>query len=86
MSEKQTAGLLISSIYLLGKGDEVRDNLKQVLAPSLQKFAADQARSALDSLQRVSRIAGPAGELQEQLIANTSRLLGFIAVVNGRWS
>ena len=86
MSEKQTAGLLISSSYLLGKGDEVRDNLKQVVAPSLQKFTADQARSALDLLQRVSRIAGPAGELQEQLIANTSRLLGSIAVVNGRWS
>ena len=86
MSSKEAAGLLVSSSYLLGKGDEVRDNLKQVLAPSLPKFTADQARSALDLLQRVARIAGPTGELQQELIANTSQLLGSVAAMNGKWS
>ena len=86
MSNKDAAALLVSSSYLLGKGDEVRENLRQVLSPSLPNFTPEQADSALGLLTRVSRITGTASELQEQLIANTKRLLAPRAAATDKWS
>ncbi len=86
MSSREAAGLLISSSYLLRKGDEVRENLKQVLKPSLPNFTPGQARSALDLLTQVSQVAGPASELQEQLITSTNQLLNAKVAENGKWS
>jgi hypothetical protein len=68
LGEKDAAGLLISSSYLLAKGDELRGDLKRVMAPSLERFRAEQADSAIDLLRRVARLAGPPSDLQEALI------------------
>jgi hypothetical protein len=86
MDDREAAGLLVSSNYLLGKGEEVRDNLKRVMAPSLPNFTGDQARSALELLERVARVAGPASDLQGRLIEATGRLLKAGPASRANWA
>jgi uncharacterized tellurite resistance protein B-like protein len=86
LSEKDAAGLLVSSSHLLGKGEEVRDNLKQVLAPSLPNFTPEQAHSAIELITRVSQVAGQTSELQHQIVANAGHFLGSKVSKNGKWS
>jgi uncharacterized tellurite resistance protein B-like protein len=86
MEDKEAAGLLVSSSYLLGKGEEVRDNLKSVLAPSLANFTEDQARSARELLECVARVAGPASDLQRRLIDGASRLLMVSSARRDKWA
>jgi len=85
ISKKEAAGLLISSSHLLGKGDEVRENLKQVLSPSLANFTEQQVNSALDLLTCISRVAGPGSELQELLITDTAKILSSKTTENSKW-
>lgn len=85
LSKKEAAGLLISSSHLLGKGDEVGENLKQVLSPSLPNFTEEQVKSALSLLTTISRVAGPSSELQERLISDTAKILGSKTTANSKW-
>ena len=54
LNKKESAGLLISSNYLLGRGDEVCDKLEAILSPSLPNFTQSQAESAVKLLQQLS--------------------------------
>ena len=62
LSKKDAAGLLISSVHLLGDGNELRANLSKFLAPSQENFSEERARSAV---ALVSRVAGDAGARHE---------------------
>jgi len=84
LGEKDAAGLLISSSYLLAKGDELRGDLKRVMAPSLERFRAEQADSAIDLLRRVARLAGPPSDLQEALI--TAAAQQVLARASSTWT
>jgi uncharacterized tellurite resistance protein B-like protein len=75
LSKRDAAGLLISSTHLLGKGEEVRNNLKEVLSPSVGRFSADQASSALELIRRIAATGGSATEMQQELIEKTSAIL-----------
>ena len=86
LSKKDAVGLLISSSHLLGKGEEVHENLKQVLAPSLPNFTPEQAESAKNLLARVSCIDGPSSELQDQLITNTNRIISSRISQTSKWT
>ncbi|MCG6968947.1 MAG: TerB family tellurite resistance protein [Gammaproteobacteria bacterium] len=52
LSKKDAAGLLISSVHLLGDGNQVRSNLKKFLSPSKASFTDTQAQSALSLISR----------------------------------
>lgn len=54
LNKKESAGLLISSNYLLGRGDEVSEKLEAILSPSLPNFTQAQAESAVKLLQQLS--------------------------------
>jgi len=53
MSKKEAAELLLSSSYLLGKGDEVRESLNKVIQPSIANFTEEQAKSAINLLENI---------------------------------
>ena len=83
--KRDAAALLISSSHLLGKGDEVRDNLKGVLAPSLENFTAEQATSVIDMMHQISQVGASPSELQSKLIENISAILGELNKPKGKW-
>jgi len=85
LSKRDAAALLVSSSHLLGKGDEVRDNLKGVLAPSLDDFTAEQATSVIDMLHQISQAGASPSELQSKLIENISVILGELNKPKGKW-
>ena len=58
LSEKEANSLLVSTVYLLGKGVEVFDRPKDVLAPSIEKFTDAQKDSLIALLSRVAAIGG----------------------------
>ncbi|MDX1570022.1 MAG: TerB family tellurite resistance protein [Xanthomonadales bacterium] len=74
-SDEEAASLLNSSTFLLGPGDEVRDNLQNVLSPSLERFTPEQAESAVELLQRVAEIGGGPSPSQRALVEAASGLL-----------
>ena len=85
LSKRDAASLLISSSHLLGKGDEVRDQLDKVLNPSLDNFTKEQAVSAIELLQRISEIGGPATEMQSELIHKATAILERPLTPKKKW-
>lgn len=85
LSKRDAAGLLISSSHLLGKGDEVRDQLDKVLNPSLENFTKEQAVSAIELLKRISEIGGPATEMQSELIHKATAILERPLTPKKKW-
>lgn len=86
LSANDASGLLVSSSHLLGKGEEVRSSLNQVLAPSLANFTAEQAESAIELIARVANLSGTRSELQSQLLARAGEVLQPVAVAPRKWS
>ena len=85
LSKRDAAGLLISSVHLLGRGDEVRENLEGVMKPSIEAFSQEQAESAADLISRVADVEGARSELQSELIAGAKKVLEARSQVSGKW-
>ena len=85
LSKRDAAGLLVASSHLLGKGDEVRDNLAGVLDASLANFSDEQSRSAVELMRRIAQVDGPPTEMQNELMANASEILTRVAAPKGKW-
>ena len=54
LTKKDAAGLLISSVYLLGDGSEVKGKIKSFLSPSKKSFTEEQANSAISLITKVA--------------------------------
>lgn len=74
MSKRDAAGMLISSTYLFGKGDEVREKLDAIMAPSLTSFTREQAKSTIGLMRRVAELDGAVSENQTSLINEASSI------------
>ena len=74
LSKKDAAELLVSSVYLLGDGTELRRKVPKFLEPSRGSFSEEQAQSALALL---SRAAGAPGERHE----NATELLEQVQTI-----
>jgi hypothetical protein len=85
LDKKESAALLVASSHLLGKGDEVRDNLKGVLKPSQESFTAEQAQSAIDLLNKIAGVTGSPSHAQTQLVNGVSAILEKIGAPKGKW-
>ncbi len=85
LSREGAAALLTSSSHLLGTGEEVRNGLNNVLAPSLENFSGEQASSAVELLRKISTISGPITVSQDQLISNASSILQQVTAPKGKW-
>jgi uncharacterized tellurite resistance protein B-like protein len=86
LAKRDAAGLFISSSHMLGTGDEVRNSLKNVLAPSLGRFNADQAASAIELMRRIAAVNGVASEVQLELMEKVSDELIPRTQPAGKWS
>jgi len=86
LSKKDAQGLLISSSHLLAKGDEVRSNMKGVLAPSQNNFTNEQAQSTISLINRVGSISGSVGQAQQDLIDQASQILIHTTQPKPKWS
>ena len=85
LSERDAASLLVSSVHLLGAGDEVRENLGGVLEASLPNFTPDQASSALSLMEHITQVGGSSTESQRELIANARLILQATNQQSGKW-
>lgn len=79
LSKKDAAGLLISSVHLLGDGTEVRGNVRKFLAPSLEKFSPEQIESAFDL---IAEAAGTEGERHSNAVELLNAIRQEFAVSN----
>lgn len=86
LSRRDAAGLLISSTYLLGNGEELKNNLEKVLARSFDKFTEEQARSAVKFLQQVAAADGSVSELQREFIDRASACFSRKFEPKGEWA
>ena len=72
LSKKDAAGLLISSVHLLGDGTDVRGNVKKFLSSSKASFTQSQANSAISLISKAAgdpdAIHTNAQELLQQVI------------------
>ncbi|MEL6949794.1 MAG: TerB family tellurite resistance protein [Pseudomonadota bacterium] len=75
LSKRDAAALLISSTYLLGKGNELYSKLRDVLKPSEGKFSEEQAESTLALMRRIAGQDGDAHEAKDALITEAEELL-----------
>jgi uncharacterized tellurite resistance protein B-like protein len=85
LPKREAAGLFISSTHLLGTGEELRTNLKGVLAPSLAKFTLEQAQSAIELMRRIAQVGGPS-EAKTELIGKAAEELAPRSAPAGKWS
>lgn len=85
LSKRDAAGLLISSVYLLGNGDEVRSNLSAVLKPSLEEFKPKQLSSALELFIRVAEADDPATDMQRDILDKAETILNAKLAPKGEW-
>jgi hypothetical protein len=68
MSNNEAMELLTSSVHLHGRGDEIKSQVDKVIQPSINKFTSEQAESALNLLNQVSKLEGDPSESQTNLI------------------
>jgi uncharacterized tellurite resistance protein B-like protein len=75
LSKKGAAGLLISSVHLLGDGTQLRNNVKKFLIPSQKAFTALQALSAMALLNQVAAASGAIHPNAKELIGQVKGML-----------
>lgn len=85
LSVSDSTALLAASSHALGKGDEVRDSLSQVIAPSLEQFKPNQLKTACELLERIAGIGGPASEPQAALVLAATAILEKRLQPEGKW-
>ena len=86
LSKRDAAGLLISSVHLLGNGEALHSNLEGVLKRSQENFTPEQSESALGMVDSIGRIGGghsePQADLMQQIRQQFSTSLG----TPGKWT
>ena len=75
LTKKDAAGLLISSVHLLGDGLELRANVEKFLAPSKAVFTEMQAESAISLISQTAGHLGTMSPYAEELLANVKNEL-----------
>lgn len=85
LSANDASGLLNASGHLLGRGDEVRENMQAVLEPSIEHFTTSQLKTTLGMLKEVAEADGPASEIQQNLVDQATMILGSAAAPKGKW-
>ena len=68
LAKKDAAGLLISSVHLLGDGLEVRGNVGKFLSPSKAAYTEMQAESAISLISQTAGHPGPMHPHAEELL------------------
>jgi len=86
VSKREAAGLLISSVHMIGRGDEIRSNLEKIISPSVDKFNEDQAQSTLKLMEKIGHVDSSDNELKNELIERTRKLFDIQFQPPDKWS
>jgi len=86
MTKKNSAGLLSSSAFLLGKGEAVNNNLEKVIKPSLDKFSPEQFESALQLLDKVSEIDSKGSDLKKEFVGKVRMIFNQQNEPERKWA
>ncbi len=70
LSDDNAAALITSSVFLLRGDVGVVNNMPKLLAPSIQSFTEEQARSAHELLTHISAFDGPPNQFQSEVAAS----------------
>lgn len=74
-SQREAAGLFTSSTFLLKDEQDIEKNLAKILAPSKERFTAEQAESIVALMHKVAEVGGAPRELQGELIQKVGAIL-----------
>jgi hypothetical protein len=85
LSRKEAAGLLISSVNLLGKGDSITAKLDQIIKPSLMNFTESQSHSTISLLESLCAANLEPSDLRQEFVAQASQLLRAPFQPQGIW-
>ncbi len=85
MSKRDSAELLIASAYLLGNGEELRNNLEKVINPSLASFTEDQAASTVKLLDEVCAVDASGGDLKREFADQVKRIFDKQFMPKRKW-
>lgn len=69
LSRKEAESLLIASVHLYGDGQEVREKIKNVIAPSAENFTPEQARSAAGLIRAVAEAESEPNPGRDSMVA-----------------
>ena len=86
LPEKEAAGLVTSSAYLMRDELYIANQLEKVLARSKQAFTPEQIESMIELMQRISWLDGEPNYEQARLIERTKQILAVNATTGGTWS
>ncbi len=75
LSKKDAAALLVSSVYLLGDGTELRRKVPKFLEPSRNSFSEEQALSAITLVSRAAGVPEQRHENATELLKQVEMLL-----------
>ena len=64
-----------SSVYLLGRGDEFRDSLEEIIKPGIEKLTDEQLQSTIEMLRNVAALGNAEVEIKTKTLAKIEQLL-----------
>lgn len=86
VDKKGAAELLISSAYLLGSGEELKNNLEKVIKPSLANFTEEQAVSTRNILDGICSVDTSGAELKRTFAERAKDIIARHFEPKGTWS
>jgi uncharacterized tellurite resistance protein B-like protein len=84
LTKRDASDLMVASVYLLRDGSALRENVRAVVAPSLEKFTREQAESAIGMFSQVARIGG-AREIKDELVQTIKTCLDPKTADKKKW-
>ena len=85
LSEDKARELLSSSSFLLKDEDQIVENLKSFLKPSLEKFDDEKRASTLVMLHKVAECEGRRTSKQEEFLSKVTPFFQESAVPERKW-
>ncbi len=86
VDKKGAAELLVSSAYLLGSGEELKNNLEKVIQPSLANFTEEQATSTSNILDGICRVDTSGADLKRNFAKQAKDEIAKHFEPKGTWS
>lgn len=86
LSKSDASGLMSSSVYLLGKGDEFRNSLEKIVKPSIDKFTDEQLQSMLNMLRSIASLGNAEADVKTKTLEKIETVVAKTRKPVGKWA
>ncbi|MFK7854597.1 MAG: hypothetical protein AB8B79_10805 [Granulosicoccus sp.] len=86
LTKKNAAGLLISSVYLMGNGDNITSKLEKIIEPSLMNFTNEQSKSTIALLESLCEKELEPSDLRREFVAKACKILKAPFLPKDKWA